>query len=207
MAKLLKAGRLFETPWAELALILIVALISFQAPAQTGKAQAADSSQVEAQVRSIRGEAERIDAAIDAPAAAGFSRITKQLPHWDLLGLFQNSVPVFLSARFLEGQLVRDETYYFHEGQPILVRVEKWWDIDEPARAPQPRTQQEFYLHNDQILRHRIRVGSTPPVTHLGNTDRSSDWLIRRSSAIAQILLGGSTAGTIEPLKVFPSVD
>ena len=207
MAKLLKASRLFASPLAQLALILTVALISLEAPAQKGEAELADSSQVEAKIRSIQSEAKRIDAAVDAPATLGLSRITKQPPHWDLLGLFENSIPVFLSARFSEGQLVRDETYYLRRGQPILVKVEKWWDVDEPARAPEPPTRHEFYLDNDRILRHRIRVGSSPPATHLGDTGHSPDWLIRRSSAISQFLLGGSTAQTMEPLKEFPSVD
>ena len=187
-------------------LIVVLALMPFSSPAQK-ETGSPDPQQIESQIRAIRSEAKHIDASIDSPEQAGLTRVEKQLPNWELSGLFEKSAPVYLTARLSEGEVVREETYYFRQGQPILVKVEKWWDVEDEAKAPEPPTRHEFYIQNDRLLRVSIRVNSKPPVTRLGDASGSPKLLIQRSATVAQILEGKAAGQAIESLRDFPGLD
>jgi hypothetical protein len=130
------------------------------------------------------------------------------LPHWRFSGFFQQSNPLFLSAFFSQGRLVRVETYYLLGGKLLLVKVEKWWDVDDPHRAPEPATREDFYIDADRMIRHVIEVASSPPAVRTSDTTRPAAVLVERSRSIAKILLGGIRDPTAtSSLEVFPSVD
>jgi len=185
--------------------IAVVALVSSSSSAQ--KAGGPGAKQVQSDVRAIREEARRIDGAVDTPRESGLTLADKNLGKWDLSGAFKNGTPVYLLARYTEGSLVREEAYYFREGQLILARVEKSWDVDDSATAPGPDSKLEFYLQEGRLLRQVTHIGSRPPVTRLGDTGRSPDWLIARSGVITKILLGSSPGEAIESLNEMPGTE
>jgi hypothetical protein len=162
----------------------------------------------EKQVQAILAEAKRIDTANDAPEAAGRRQLTKELPNWEFSGVLEGPTPVFLSARFTEGQVVREESYYLLHGELILARVEKYWDVEETQKSPEPATLQDFYINHDQTIRHVTRVKSSPPITRIDKATRPSGTLIERSRLIAQILLSTAPAKTAsDSLNKFPEAE
>ena len=163
---------------------------------------------IEKHVQAIRAEAKRIDAANEAPESAGRRQLATELPHWQFSGVFENSTPVFVNALFTEGQVVREESYYFLHGKLLLVKVEKWWDVDDESKEPEPKIHQDFYIDNDLTIRHVRKVASSPPVTRTDNKARPAAALVERSRSIAQILLTGTRdPGVTDSLKLFPEVE
>lgn len=164
-------------------------------------------SPVDAQVRAIRDEAKRIDSTVDTPQESGLTTADKTSGKWEISGAFRNSSPLYLLARYKEGSLVREESYYFRDAQLILARVEKSWDVDDDSSAPGPDSRREFYLQDGRLVRQVTRISSKPPVTRLGDTAASPAWLIERSGVITKILQGSSPAETIESLNEMPAIE
>jgi hypothetical protein len=199
-----------ERPAIHLLPALILLLFAVNSPGRSELTQASRGAgdSVRKLVQAIRAEAKRIDAANDAPETAERHKLAKDLPHWQFSGLFENSNPVFLGARFSEGQVVREESYYLLRGKPILVKVEKWWDVDDPKNAPEPTTRQDFYIENDRTIRHVIEVVSSPPVVRIDNSSGPTTALIERSRSIAQILLNSARDPAVtDSLQVFPEAE
>ena len=188
-----------------LSLILMVARIPAAPQAHKDTAPAAES-QIQARVAAIRQDSRAIDRSVDTPRESGLTQSDKQLPKWELSGAFDKTAPVFLMARYHEDNMVRQESYYFRNSRMILARVEKWWDVDNPDAAPEPATRSEFYLEDGRLLRQVTRISSKPPITRLGDTSRSPDWLIRRADTIAKILAGTSPGETIVSLNDLPEL-
>jgi hypothetical protein len=155
-------------------------------------------------VEAIQADAKRIDALADAPNSGNVSRLARELPHWQVSGLFDGSKPVFLSALFSEGQVEREEKYYLTGGKLIFVRTEKWWDVDDAKREPEPRTRQDFYVENDQIIRQVVNVASSPPESRTIDTTQPATRLIDRSRSIGQLLSGAIPDAAIRSLDEFP---
>jgi hypothetical protein len=149
-------------------------------------------------------EVKRIDAAMQSPESAGLRQLTKDLSHWELSGTFQGEKPVYLSARLSEGQSIREETYYVLHEKLILVRIEKWWDVDDPSRAPEPKTSQRFYIDNDQEIRRVMEVAASPPVSKTDDAVRPAGAWVERSHLIARILGGGKDGNAKQALDAFP---
>jgi hypothetical protein len=163
-----------------------------------------EPASIEKRVRAIRAEAKRIDAAVDAPEAPGRRRLAIEFPHWQLTGLFEDSTPIFVNALFTEGQAVREESYYFLHGKLLLVKVRKWWDVEDESKQPGPETHQDFYVDGDLTIRHVVKVASSRPVTRTGNKSRPAAALIERSRSLAQILVSGTRdAAVTDSLKLF----
>ncbi len=180
------------------------------APSQDLRTQVRPNADVsiEKRVQAIRAEAKRIDAANDAPEAAGHRRLAVDLPHWQFSGLFENSTPIYVNALFTEGQVVREESYYVLHGRLLLVKVEKWWDVEDESKEPEPKTHQDFYIENDQTIRHVVKVGSSPKATRTDDKPRPAAALVERSRSIAQILLSGShDAAVTDSLQQFPEAE
>jgi hypothetical protein len=149
-----------------------------------------------------------LQAAIGATGATEYRHVAKDLPHWQFSGSFENSKPVYLSALFSQGGLVRAESYYLLDGKRLLVKVETWWDVDNPRDAPEPKTQQEFYVDNDRTIRHATQIASSPPTSHTDDTARPAAGLEERSRLIAQILMGGTQEATASSsLEPFPEAE
>jgi hypothetical protein len=161
-----------------------------------------------ARAEAIQMEAKRIQAAVSASGATEFRQAAKDMPHWQFSGSFENSKPVYLSALFSQGGLVRAETYYLLSGNRLLVKVETWWDVDDPRDAPEPKTEQDFYIENDRTIRRVIQVASLPPTSRTDDTPRSTAGLAARSRLIVQILLGGTQEATAsQSLESFPDAE
>lgn len=156
-------------------------------------------------IAGIRAEAKRIEAAAKASPSGELRRMNKELPHWQFSGVFDSSTPVFLSAQFSEGQVVREEKYYLSTGKLILVKTEQWWDVDNARQEGEPATRQEFYIELDSTIRHVTEVDSVPPKRQISDTIRPASALAARSRAIVSILLE-STADTAAAasLEKFP---
>jgi hypothetical protein len=173
---------------------LIVLLIVACTPGRSARIQTplASDGDVQKRVQAIQLEAKRIDGANDASPTARLQRLTKDAPHWQFSGLFESSAPLLVNARFSEGQVVREEAYYFLRGCPILGRVEKWWDVDDPGEAPHPSTRQDFYIENERTICYVVEVASSPPVTRTDSSGQAASVLIERSRLIAKILFDGA---------------
>ena len=168
----------------------------------------AGGSSTAKRVDAIQVEARRIDAAVEVPEAAGLRRVRKDLQHWQFSGLLENSTPIFLNAIFTQGQVVREETYYLLHGKLLLVKAEKWWDVDDASHAPEPKSRQDFYIENDWTIRQIIEVSSSPPVSRTSDTTRPAAALVERTRLITQILLGGAERSAVAPsLEVFPDAE
>jgi hypothetical protein len=167
-----------------------------------------DNNSTAKRVDAIDVEAKRIDSAIEAPETAELRRLRKDLNHWELYGTFQGQKPVYLSARFSEGQVIREERYYMLNEKLALVRIEKWWDVDDPSRAPEPKASQEFYVDNDREIRHVMEVAASPPVSKTNDAVRPAAAWVERSHLIARILLGdGKDANAAQALDAFPEAE
>lgn len=140
----------------------------------------------------IRAEAKRIDAAVDSPGSSRLRPLQRDAPHWEFSGFFEKSAPVFLTARFSEGQVERQETYYLRGGKLLLVRVEKWWDVDVATKAPEPKTVRQFYIVDDRTIHSVVEVASSPPRSRRDDTSRPATALVERSGLIARLLLGAT---------------
>ena len=162
---------------------------------------------VESRVEAIQTEADRIDAAVDAAEVAG-RLLTREYSHWQFSGLLDGSTPRFLSARLTQGRVVREENYYFADGGLRLVRVDKWWDVDEPDQAPEPPTRRYFHVENDRVIRLTHEVTSSAPVTQTTDLDEPAATFIARSRSISGILFrtGGDSA-TVQSLELFPEAE
>jgi hypothetical protein len=168
-------------------------------PSQTERSTAS-------RVDAIDVEVKRIDAATQSRESAGLRQLRKDLSHWELSGTFQGEKPVYLSARFSEGQLIREETYYMLHEKLAQVRIEKWWDVDDPSDAPEPKTSQRFYIDNDQEIRRVMEVAASPPVSKINDAVRPAAAWVERWHLIARIL-GGKDANAKQALDGFPEAE
>ena len=141
-----------------------------------------------AKVAAIQEEAKRIDGVVEGAQTAELRRASVELPHWEFSGTFERSLPVWLTARLSEGDRVREESYYLVQGKPILVRVESWWDVEDPAKAPGPPESHVLYLDDGYSIRHERSVNSKPPNVRTDDTRTSAGELLRRARSIAEIL-------------------
>ncbi len=189
------------------ALILLLAVACHPTPNKQAQIPNRAGDSIEKRIKAIQVEAKRIDAANEVPDTIEHRQLTKDLPHWQLYGLLETSVPIFLDAMFTEGQVVRQESYYLAHGKLLLVKVVTWWDVDDPRKAPEPATEQDFYIDNDQTIRHTIKTESTRPVTRTDDTARAAAGLVDRSQMIAKILLGARDAPETDLLRRFPDAE
>jgi hypothetical protein len=191
---------------AQLLLGLLLAASVGCSPGETPQAQDQPrvGSTVEARINAIQAAAERIDSIGGGAADAHIRQLTAEAPHWQFSGIFEASTPILLNALFTEGKLVREETYYLEDGQPRLLRLARWWDVDDDEQAPEPATSQDFYIDGDQIIRHVVNVATSPPVASTDDSTRSAAALAARCRVIAQILLGTHDAALIGSLEMFP---
>lgn len=171
-----------------------------QGPATGGASVTQRVEVIEAGVKSI-------DALVDSPSSGKVSRRQKELPHWQVSGLFEGEEPIFLSALFSEGQVEREEKYYLTGRKLILVRTEKWWDVEDGKREPEPRTRQDFYIENAQTIRNVVNVASSPPESRTSDTAKPATRLIERSRSIGQLLSGGIPDAAMRALDEFPETD
>jgi hypothetical protein len=179
-------------------------------PSQTGRSPVprGDNTSAAKRVDAIDLEVKRIDSAIEAPETGELRRLRKDLSHWELYGMFQGEKTVYLSARFSEGQVIREERYYILHEKLALVGIEKWWDVDDPSRAPEPKTSQKFYVDNDQEIRRVMQVASSPPVSKTSDAVRPAAAWVERSHLIARILLfGGKDSNAAQALDAFPEAE
>lgn len=175
-----------------------------------GRAEIAgsDAGSIEHRIRAIRAEAKLIDAANDASDNAERRHISVNLPHWQFSGLFNNSSPIFLSAILTEGQLVREESYYLHQDKPLLVKVKKWWDVDEESKAPEPAINQEFYIEDAETIRRVVTIESSPRTRRTIDSVEPARGLGERSRLISNILLGSSHDPSLtEALRPFSEAE
>jgi hypothetical protein len=157
------------------------------------------------EVESIRAEAKRIDAAAESPDTARLRHLRKETPHWRFSGVFENSKPILVSAVFSQGQVVREESHYLAGEKTILVKIVRWWDVEDAKQAPEPETRQSFYIRDGRTIRHVIETVSTPPKSRTDEVSRPSGPLSQRWRAIAQVLAGsGSVAAVTNALETFP---
>ena len=197
-------------PAAKLLWALLLALAVACSPDVSDRTQPKprDGGAIESRILAIQAEVKRIDAAYEAPEAAGRRQLSKDLPDLQFYGLFEGSDPIFLSAVFSQSQVVRTETHYLLHGRPILIRVEKDWDVDDSSRAPEPPTQQDFYIDNDTTVRRVIQVTSSPPIARTDDTARPAASLVDRSRLITQVLLGNSQGtNAARSLEAFPEAE
>ena len=157
------------------------------------------------QVHAIRDQAGKVDQLFDAPEPPGFHHLEKQSSRWQFTGLLDKDSPVYLSAEFSEGDLVRRESYYLVDGQLILVDVDRWWDVDNPRKAPEPRKYQQIYVNQGQSVCTIWRTDSKPPVVRSDSIARPSGKFSERYRLIASILTSESKDRTrARPLQEFP---
>lgn len=169
---------------------------------------AAAADTLATRVQAIQEEVKRIDTAIEAPPSAKLQRARKNLPHWEFSGTFDSSKPLQLSARFSQGEFVREETYYLRAGKLLFVRIERWWDVDGANRAPEPKAWRDFYIENNQTIRSVLEMASSPPVSQTNDAQRPAEHLVERSRLLAQVLLGGGQDAAIaEALELFPDAE
>lgn len=187
-------------------LMLLLAVGCSPSESRHAPPPAADSTPK--RVLEIQSEIKRIDDAVDAPPSSAFKRASHELPHWQFSGLMENGQPVYLNALFTQGQVARAETYYLAGGQLIFVRVEKWWDVDDPARAPEPKTRRDFYVNDGTVIRCAVEVASKPPASKTDDAAGPAASLIKRSRTIAQILDPNSKAAELaRSLETFPEAE
>jgi len=167
-----------------------------------------DLKSTERQVRTILAEARRIDAANDAPDTSEQHHLSVDFPHWQFSGLFRDTHPLFLNAIFTEGQVVREESYYLLQDKPLLVKVSRWWDVDEGAKAPETAINQDFYLSDSQIIRRVIKIESSPAKRRTLDTGEPAAAFGERASLIVKILSADShDAKMAQALQSFPEAE
>ena len=104
--------------------------------------------------------------------------------------------------------MARQETYYLRNGQPMLVRIARWWDVEGDRAAPEPGREQDWYIENGEAFQRIIKVQSQPPRTHIERSPRPAANLGERSRMIAGILLGTrSGEAATKPLEALPEAD
>jgi len=189
--------------WSGFAALLILVGCS-NAASQQALAFASGSAQT--RVKAIQAEAKRIDSAMQTPSKAGLRKLTRELPHWEFTGALEASQPVFVSARFSEGQAIREESYYLIRGNAALVKVETWWDVEDPRRAPEPRTIHEYYIDHGQTIWQITRIASSPARTLANDTIHPASALLARSRTIQQIIFhtGAADTDAVRTLDEFP---
>jgi hypothetical protein len=168
-----------------LAVVLAFGCSSSPLPAQSSATQPPPAPSRDQLVERIRSEARRLDAATEQ---GSLRRTMVELPRWRFEGFFDGATPVVLSAMLSEGNLVREETHYLKDGKLVLLKVDLWWDVDRPARAPEPRKRHEFYVEGTTTVRHALRIESAPPKSSHDDAPVSADALIERGRTIARIL-------------------
>ncbi|HTQ57945.1 MAG TPA: hypothetical protein VMI94_25940 [Bryobacteraceae bacterium] len=167
----------------------------------------ANSNSVATQVAWIRDQVKHIADLTGTPPSADLRQFTKELPHWQFSGFFENATPVLLRAQFSEGQAVRQETYYFHGGSLILVKTETWWDVEDENKAPEPPRREAFYVQNNRTIRHVTEVGISSAARRPNDTAHPAGSLVERSRRIAGILVGAAAdPGIAASLKDFPKM-
>ena len=166
--------------------------------------QASGGPSIDKKIESIDAVARRLEGIEEAPASQ-YRRLEWEAPKWQFLGLLENDNPIFLVATLMEGHVVREEKHYLDSGKLVLVKSEQWWDVDEPRRAPEPPTRQDFYIDGGRVIRAILAVDSEPPSKRIDDAGRDAAALIERSARIARIL-SEKTRDTslLDSLRSFP---
>ncbi len=161
------------------------------------------SASIERKIRGILAEVKRIDVANDALDESQSGHRSVDSSHWQFTGFFDHEHPRLLTATFSEGSVVRQETYYLVDDKPVLVKVLRWWDVDDEKKAPEPPVRQDFYIDDGQILRRVIKVES-PKKRQVLDTSQPASGFTERANLIAKILLTNSRNSKLaEPLESF----
>jgi hypothetical protein len=157
------------------------------------------------QIQAIKEKVKTIDEAVEAPPGGDRMHRNRSLGAYQFTGVFEGSVPIFLTALFSQNQEVRMETYYLVNNEAVLARVEDWWDVDDPHDAPDPPKRRDFYIQNNQIIRRVVKVGSARPAIQSEDTHPPSARLAERAHSIATILSSDSKNPPVaDALKDFP---
>lgn len=165
------------------------------------------SAPVTPKIQAILIEVKRIDTANESPDQLQQGHRSVSYSHWQFTGLFDHEHPRFLNASFSEGSVVRQETYYLVDDKPVLIKVLRWWDVEDEKKAPEPPVRQEFYIDDGRTIRHVIRVGSArkPQVSDIPQP--AGDFK-ERADLISKILLTNSRDPQLaEPLESFSAAE
>ena len=158
-------------------------------------------------VQAILTEVKRIDTANESADLSPQSHRSVNYSHWQFTGLFDHDHPRFLNASFSEGNVVRQETYYLVDDKPLLVKVLKFWDVEDRKKAPEPPVRQEFYIDNGQTFRHVIRVESDRK-SQVSEVLQPAGDFKERADLISKILLTNSQDPQLaEPLESFSAAE
>jgi hypothetical protein len=184
---------------------LVLATLWVSSPVRGSAQSTPSSTPVKQEISAILAQVKRIDAANESPDQSGHHSLNYS--HWQFTGLFDHARPRLLNATFSEGSVVRQETYYLVDDKPVLVKVLRWWDVEDEKKAPEPPVRQEFYIDNGQTIRHTIRVGSArkPQVSDIPQP--AGDFK-ERADLISKILLTNSRDPQLaEPLESFSAAE
>jgi hypothetical protein len=186
--------------------LLTVVVVS---PSIRGCAQTAPSAaSIGPRIKVILTEVKRIDTANDAPDESQQSHRSVNSSHWQFTGFFDHEHPLLLNASFSEGSVVRQETYYLVDDKPVLVKVLRWWDVDDESKAPKPPVRQAFYIDNGQTLRRVIKVESARKNHQVVDTPQPASGFTERANLITKILRTNSRdPKSTEPLESFPEAE
>jgi len=169
--------------------------------AQTAPSAASIGQRIEA----ILTEVKRIDTANDAPDESHQRHRSVNSSDWQFTGFFDHEHPLLLNASFSEGSVVRQETYYLVDDKPVLVKVLRWWDVDDESKAPKPPVRQAFYIDNGQTLRRVIKIESARKTRQVVDTPQAASGFTERANLITKILLTNSRDPKFpESLESFP---
>lgn len=175
--------------------------------AQSSRPKVSAEDTITPKVRAIDRETKRIDALSDAPSTPQLQQARVDLAHWQFYGTFENSVPLYLTASFSEGDSVREETYYFSGGKLILARIEHSWDVEEPAKAPEPAVTHYFYLDGNRLLRHVTRTASHPPKVRTDSSGGDGREWLKRAERVGEVFQNRTAADSIAAsLEVAPEM-
>jgi hypothetical protein len=192
----------------QLLIMLVVAIVGCSAGEREQATPGVQgTTSIDSRVAAIRAGADRIDDEAKSAEASG-RLLTKELPHWEFTGFLDQSTPRLLNARFTEGQVVREESYYHVGGTLRLVKVDQWWDVDDSTRAPEPPTRTYFYIENGRTIRSTHDVLSSSPITQSSDVDESAEGLANRSRSIGEILSSTARdASMAQALETFPELE
>jgi hypothetical protein len=187
-----------------IALVLLV-LLEGAAIGQGSAQGSATDRTLDRQIQAIKVKVKTIDEAVEAPPTADRLHRNRAMGGYQFTGVFQGSVPIFLTALITQNQAVRMETYYLVNNEAVLARVEDWWDVDDPHDAPDPPKRRDFYIQDNQIIRRVVKVGSERPAVQSHDNHPPSARLAERARFIASILSSDSENPPIaDALKDFP---
>jgi hypothetical protein len=188
-----------------LSVVLLLASLAITLGAPTAGANRGEQRQVDALVAAIEAEAASIDKAADSARTAGQHWLVKKARYWNLSGLVDGDQLRYLSVRFAQGRVVRDETYYYKAGVIRLAKVRKSWDVEDVRLAPSPPVSQVFFLDGDRVIRRVANIGASGPKIMKDPPREAANVLIARANTFAKTLVSRQPiAGELEALEAFP---